>query len=415
MRALLALRIVALVFVVAQLGCGGHDEAKPAPPPKPDVVAPQATRWYVATIASSKGDVPFFLGLEPVSSDHEHAIIVNGKERLTADVELRGTHRTITFPIFGTRIELDPRSDGTLTGSRIATLLGGTPQKVVARPTPQVEPHNRFPPLARASTHVIDFSGGWQVKFDKLGAGRGTFQQDVHGTVEGTFLLERFGDMRYLAGRAEGDVLRLSTFDGQHAYAFRLEAVDENHLKGEWIDADEYFGGPFTATREGGVIDLFVGAGDPRIGKRLSLPVVDDPAYAGKPMVVDLFGTWCPACIDAEPFLDDLYRDYHPKGLELVSVAYEFRNADENKAFVDRFVQHYHVPWKVLVVDASLDTLETQLPAELHDNDTWPAAVFLDRNHKIRAIHHGFIGPAAGAAHEAMNTRWRTRLDELVK
>jgi thiol-disulfide isomerase/thioredoxin len=40
--------------------------------------------------------------------------------------------------------------------------------------------------------------------------------------------------------------------------------------------------------------------------------------------VVELAGSWCAACRSAAPFLVELYREYQPRGLHMVSLRYEF-------------------------------------------------------------------------------------------
>ena len=39
------------------------------------------------------------------------------------------------------------------------------------------------------------------------------------------------------------------------------------------------------------------------------------PQFAGKPLIVDIFGTWCPNCHDEAPVLEKLYQKYKDQGL----------------------------------------------------------------------------------------------------
>ena len=47
----------------------------------------------------------------------------------------------------------------------------------------------------------------------------------------------------------------------------------------------------------------------------------------GKPVLIHFWGSWCGPCRQENPMLSDLYKTYHDKGLEIISIAIE-RNPD---------------------------------------------------------------------------------------
>ncbi len=53
-------------------------------------------------------------------------------------------------------------------------------------------------------------------------------------------------------------------------------------------------------------------------GKRLSDA---DAQFRGKVVVLTIGGTWCPNCHDEAPFLVDLYKEFHARGLEVVGLS----------------------------------------------------------------------------------------------
>lgn len=381
--------------------------------PRPD------TRWFHVVVSSEKGEVPFFLALigDP-DAGAEAAVVANGDERIGATVRRRGRELKIEFSIFGTWLELDERVDGTLVGARVVP-HGGYPREPVAGvPIERPDPFLRFRLPPERPARCFDFSGSWRVDFAAAGPGVATLRQDERGVVVGTFVLASFGDLRYLAGRADGDRLRLSTFDGQHAYVIDAERGEAgDRMRGEWIDIDGFVeDGHFTAVRDPDAETVVFDRGPlGRVGGTISLPGLDDPSLAGKPVIVDLFGTWCPGCMDATPFLVELYRENHARGLELLGVAYELRSPAENRTHVDRFIAHYQIPWQVKVVDVPAGDMASVLPPELKDVEAWPTAIFLDRDHKVRAIHTGFAGPATGARHERLKADWRRLVTSLLR
>src|SRR5690606_4982189 len=79
------------------------------------------------------------------------------------------------------------------------------------QPGPRIENElEKSPPIA----------GRWKVRFEKSkDPAIGIFRKSDDGGIEGTFLTTT-GDYRFLAGDYESGRLRLSSFDGAHAFLF---------------------------------------------------------------------------------------------------------------------------------------------------------------------------------------------------
>lgn len=43
--------------------------------------------------------------------------------------------------------------------------------------------------------------------------------------------------------------------------------------------------------------------------------------FAGKPLVIHVWATWCPFCKKLQPGLDRLYKKYKPQGLEMIAIS----------------------------------------------------------------------------------------------
>ena len=85
-----------------------------------------------------------------------------------------------------------------------------------------------------------DFSGNWKFVFDydeDPYTGIGEFSQKAN-SLSGTIRTET-GDYRYLDGNAYGDKLRLSVFDGAHAFLFS-GTMDRDTIYGEFRSGKHY-------------------------------------------------------------------------------------------------------------------------------------------------------------------------------
>jgi thiol-disulfide isomerase/thioredoxin len=95
--------------------------------------------------------------------------------------------------------------------------------------------------------------------------------------------------------------------------------------------------------------------------------------WIGKqPTVVNFWGTWCPPCRREIPELVKLYQEYHPKGVEIVSLALE-RNAGPTQ--VKAFADQAGMKW-IMAIGAR----EMAQPFRL--SGSVPETIFYDKNGK---------------------------------
>jgi thiol-disulfide isomerase/thioredoxin len=141
----------------------------------------------------------------------------------------------------------------------------------------------------------------------------------------------------------------------------------------------------------------------------------DDRRFRGKVLLVDIFGTWCPTCHDATPELLRLYRRYKGRGLEIVGLAFEATgdpNIDARQ--VRRYRDKFRVPFPLLLAGINdTESIATALP-QLRDVTAFPTTVFVGRNGRVRRIHAGFHGLAAGPQHARMVREFETEIERLL-
>lgn len=254
---------------------------------------------------------------------------------------------------------------------------------------------------------------------------------DAEGQVLVTGIFEPVsGDTGLLHGtvfKGDGSTrFHLSRFDGIHVLAFDGEFLPDGSLKGR-IGSGTSGLSPFTATRSRDVssIDPDIQGGkltrvtDPQepfrftgvdaTGRTLDQ---NSPEFKGKPIIVDIFGTWCPNCHDEAPVLEKLYKKYHPQGLEIVALAYEY-TADQGRdqRLMEIYRAKYGLTFPMLLSGTTAEGQIAKTLPQLVDFGAFPTTIFLDRNGRVRAIHAGFSGPATGEKYEQVQQRF----DELAR
>ncbi len=134
-----------------------------------------------------------------------------------------------------------------------------------------------------------------------------------------------------------------------------------------------------------------------------------DARFRGKAMVVSIGGSWCPNCMDEAPFLIDLYRKYHARGLEIVGLNFESGDTDYDRKRVRSFVDRYGVPYPVLIAGTT-DQVAEKLP-QLVRFSAFPTTIFVGRDGCVKGIHDGFASVATGVEHEKL----KQETDEMVE
>lgn len=107
-------------------------------------------------------------------------------------------------------------------------------------------------------------------------------------------------------------------------------------------------------------------------GNRVSLQ-----DFRGKPVLLNMWASWCPPCKQEVPELEEFYKEYAPKGVAVLTV-----NMNEDKATVASFVAQQKVTFPVV-----LD--ESGKIGELYHVDGIPASFFIDKDGILRAVRVG--------------------------
>lgn len=245
--------------------------------------------------------------------------------------------------------------------------------------------------------------------------------------LTGSFLTPS-GDYRYLEGIVTGDSLKLSTFDGSHAYYFRAKVDDAATISG-----GDYFSGyagwqKWTAVKdenaalpeqnaptslrpgETGLNFAFKDLDDKLIS-------IKDERYKNKVIIVQIMGSWCPNCMDETKFLSEFYNKNKQRGIEIIALAYEYStDTERSKASLRKFQQRFNVQYPMLItgaVTSDEQRTEKTLP-QLTPIRSFPTTIFIDNKGNVRKIHPVFYGPGTGEYYKEYLKDFNKTVDELV-
>jgi thiol-disulfide isomerase/thioredoxin len=164
----------------------------------------------------------------------------------------------------------------------------------------------------------------------------------------------------------------------------------------------------------------FTSVKDPMEPLRFSFPDLQgqlvsntDSRFAGKVVIVSISGSWCPNCHDEAPFLVELYRTYHARGLEIVSLTFEEPEQLANPSRVRAFIDRYQITYPVLLVGKPEEVGE-KLPQAVNLS-SFPTTFFIGRDGLVHGAHAGFPGKASGHFHAEAKAEITKRVEELLR
>jgi len=387
--------------------------------------SPFAGTWRVM-LDTPDGGLPFHVEISEEDS-RLFASVRNGEEKLPfTTVETSDDNIKLIFEHYNCWLEgrIDPAGN-TITGGW--KLKKGKDVKQRMAFVAKAGVKDRFDPIEKAPatpTPIEDVTGKWNLtlgKGDNAWRALAILNQEER-RVTGT-ILTTVGDFRYLEGAFEKGTLRLSVFDGCHAFLVRAKALSNGQLEGKfWFGKSgtplkAVAGGtpmpdPWSLTRCVNEAGAFSFSFPDANGKIVSS---SDPRFKGRPLVVCVIGTWCCNCYDAGRLLAQLYKEYNPKGLEMATLACETTGDFETDAEMMRaFSKCWDIEWPVLYVGESNKKKTAKALPDLDTFLSYPTTIFIDRQGKVRKILTGFTGPGTGEYYEKMCAEFRTVIEDML-
>ena len=346
--------------------------------------------------------------------------IMNAEEMIDVDeIVIEGDSITIQTPVFEGYIA------GTFTDS---TIEGQFIKESLNRIVPFKATKGDVERFMTDAPSSQDVTGIWETTFSPNTAdayvGKGIFLQEKDN-VTGTFRTTT-GDYRFLEGKMEADSLKLSAFDGAHAFLFTAKVTDST-MNGTFYSGN-HFKEPFIAKRND-AYELpspdsltFIKEGYDKLafefpnskGEMISL---EDAEFKDKVVIVQLMGTWCPNCLDETKFFVDYLKNNPTKDIKIIGLAFESAKTQE-KAFegIERLKNRIEVPYPLLLAQyGSYDKKAAQEKLPMLDHVlSYPTTIFIDKKGSVRRIHTGFNGPATGSKFEEFKTDFDGLINTLV-
>lgn len=278
-------------------------------------------------------------------------------------------------------------------------------------------------PITRAPRNLV---GRWDATyFQDLGTSPRVLEfRNGPAGIEGT-LISSTSDYGPFSGTASADSFAIGYFDGSFVYLIT------GKLQGDTLRGVFHAGlktqTPWQAVRSTGTPHLKspteITSADTSEPFRFAFPDLrgrlirnDDPRFKGKVVLVDIFGSWCPTCHEGTPDLIRLYNRYRGRGLEMVGLAFEVSgDTAVDGPLVQRYREKFHIPFPLLLAGSSdVESIEAALP-QLSGAGAFPTILFLGRDGRVRRVHAGFHGLAAGVQHQRQVREFEGQIEKLLE
>ena len=385
----------------------------------PEKPATLATGIWRGMLDVQGNELPFNFEIVKTNGVYQ-AYLLNLEERLLLDtMSIKGDSLYLPMHIFDADIK------AVIQGGRLSGIWTKNYEKDYSVPFEAVHGISyRFEKTNIAPKE--NFTGNWEVTFVHEGDSTQAVAvlKQTKEKLMGTIMTPT-GDYRYLEGQVEGNKLLLSTFDGSHAFLFKATSNNNGRLVGDFWSGKRWHAS-WTAIKNDSVklIDAdkltYLNEGYDKVSFKFpdlngNIISPSDPKYENKVLILQLFGTWCPNCMDETKFLKTWYDDNKDRGIEIIGLAYEIKDDFEYaKSRVLKMKQKFGVNYSYVIAGTSdKDEASKALPM-LNRISSFPTTIFIDKKGKVRRVHTGFNGPGTGSYYEQFIKEFNNTVDGLV-
>jgi thiol-disulfide isomerase/thioredoxin len=409
-----------LIAALSAMLAGALLSARAAAP----VAGNGVTGLWDATVQVGALQVPFKFGID-AGEANATGWFFNGREHVSSTHgSFNGKHLVLNFASYAKRLDATLTADGTLEGLYAPTTPGSTAQ------TYAFHAHRATTSKAPTPEQAPDIAGLWIVPTQSEKAGENAWRFIIRqsGIQVTAAILRVDGDTGALTGTWGNGKALLSHFDGARPSLIEVSPAANGALQ---LTVRDRSGADVTLTAyrsqqarskglpEAADPELHTKVRDPQQPFQFSFPDLSghtvsstDRRFRGRVLVVDIAGSWCPNCHDEAPFLESLYKKYHARGLEVVTLSFEEPEQLANPVRLRAFKQQFGLTYSVLLA-GSTDQLHAKLPQAV-GLDAYPTTFFVGRDGRVRAVHAGFAAPATGAFNTNLKKDFTARIEQLL-
>jgi thiol-disulfide isomerase/thioredoxin len=286
------------------------------------------------------------------------------------------------------------------------------------------------PPNSSNSSH--DISGEWVMRVGeepKISFWRAAFKHqgsDIRGTI-----IPVSGDWGEMTGSFENNQLTLNRFDGINCRVFKATLTPQGALEG-FVDFGLFEPKRKVVAERVNAENKAIVAGlpdpnnytrmkNPAEPFRFSFPDPDgktvsstDERFKNKVVIATITGSWCPNCYDEAPVLQEFYERYRERGLEVVSLAFEYTgDAARDTKQVRTFAKHLGVKYPILYAGGIEGAKQTL--SQLNNFGAYPTTIYIGRDGLVKHIHAGFEGKATGERFTRLKAEMEALIEDLLE
>lgn len=361
---------------------------------------------YRLELSTQYAKIPFLI---KVSDKGEKFSLINGDEVIPLN-NLRTkkkNHLTLEIPTYQVHLSLDTAKDE-LSGAFIRS--NGSQIPVSGKRGDELFPVTKLTPG--------DFHGKWQVTDDKKESNVLLLEQKGR-KIQGSYLT-KYGDYRSFSGVVDGKHFQAASFDGVYNYLitgklegdklhaqilanYKIELTGKRNKSAKLVD-------PYSLTKAEKKLTFTFPSLE---NKNISLT---DKEFRDKPVIIQIFGSWCPNCIEELNYLTTWYDQNEKRGIKIIAISFE-RTSDLKRAqiILKKLAAKHNLNYPMLIAGLnSEDTPEKKLPG-IKNFMAFPTTIFLDKNHDVYKVHTGFNGPSTKEFYQEWQKDFNTTVDQLLK
>lgn len=378
--------------------------------------APISTGPWKFVLKTTYAEIPFIIHFK-YKKKKLTGILQNGEESIELqEIVFKKDKISIPLPIYEISLELTKKGKKSLIGD----LVRHNKNPIVKMPISGVHgAKERYG--NKKITPAIDLTGKWSLTMEdekkQISPGIASLTQ-VGSKLSGSILTST-GDYRYLDGFVSANEFEAASFDGVYNYVFRgtvkngkMEAALLSNLKTKMtgiLDAKAVLPDPYKQTEIDALNFIF-----PDLkGQSVSL---NHPKFKNRPVIVQIYGSWCPNCLDEMNYLISWYNENHSKGVEIIALAFERSLSIEDATRQLLKVQKkLNIPYTLLQAGSTAEDKPAEKIPGLKNFISFPTTIFLDKHHKVIKVHAGFSGPSTGEYYKIWINEFNDTVKELMK